>query len=350
LDELSAHTVNARNVLNALLDQDRNLHDEMSLLEALERLSSAELEKVDDVSTINEAIFEAEQQMATIKVTKRHMEALKDLYKAFKLYDEGNKTKALDLLRQHVKDYSHLVVDLVALEEDPNALRDTLRIALLLIDHPERVDRLLPAVMSAVVAPAVALHCSTPMPSELEDLLKQVQAISDARISKGSALDSVIREASIRLKEAENNHRRRLGYRSRVMFMSHCDAPVQLRKVDHSNTGAEWEGFKVEEVKLQPIADDGRSACRKAFDSFDIDCDGKITIEEVVTFLLSVPPEERPRGLHDVNPFQKKKMRLRVQKIDTNRDGLLSLDEFTRWWEKNHGTQAVVPQGEGSYI
>lgn len=79
-----------------------------------------------------------------------------------------------------------------------------------------------------------------------------------------------------------------------------------------------------------------KTPVQAAFDAFDIDNDGTITIDEVIQFLLSVPPEQRPTGLKDVNPFAKKAMRRRIEKMDTDNDGTLSFAEFEAWWSDNN--------------
>merc|ERR1711924_380000 len=106
---------------------------------------------------------------------------------------------------------------------------------------------------------------------------------------------------------------------------------IELRKAE--KTGAEWDGFRVEDVKLRSAKKEIKSAAREAFDSFDLDGDKTITIEEVIQYLLSVSPEQRPEGLKDVNPFKKAKMRKRLKKMDANDDGTLSFQEFETWWK-----------------
>lgn len=101
-------------------------------------------------------------------------------------------------------------------------------------------------------------------------------------------------------------------------------------------TGAEWDGFRVEDVALVSATADNRSPVQQAFDSFDINKDGTITIEEVIEYLLTLKPAQRPKGLEDVNPFQKTKMRRRLQKMDTDGDGNLSFAEFEAWWADTH--------------
>merc|ERR1712023_390110 len=103
---------------------------------------------------------------------------------------------------------------------------------------------------------------------------------------------------------------------------------VELRHAE--KTGAEWDGFRVESVDLHKVTDT-RSECEKAFDAFDLDHDNVIRIEEVIEYLLSVKQHQRPKGLEDINPFQKAKVRKRLQTMDTNKDGTLSYQEFQTW-------------------
>jgi len=79
-----------------------------------------------------------------------------------------------------------------------------------------------------------------------------------------------------------------------------------------------------------------RSASQLAFESFDIDNDGTITIDEVITYLDSVSPEERPEGLQELTSFHKEKIRKRLEAMDSDNDGNLSYSEFQSWWSATH--------------
>merc|ERR1711988_693813 len=143
------------------------------------------------------------------------------------------------------------------------------------------------------------------------------------------ALDGVlkIQEGKKKVKEAMEAHRKRLAYRQRMLVKKDANEKIELRKAEL--TGAEWDGFRVEDVQLKARVEEELSPCEKAFKAFDIDGDSVITIDEVIDYLLSVPPDDRPNGLKDINPFQKKKMRKRLEGMDTDNDGKLSFDEFS---------------------
>merc|ERR1711907_507981 len=193
-------------------------------------------------------------------------------------------------------------------------------------------------VAQQVIGPAVLQHCSAPKSSDLNMLMTTIKEIVDQQSGSVTVKDQVGAQTRAtngrnKVKEEMDSHRKRLTYRSRLAFKKRAEEPIELRAAE--KTGAEWDGFNVEDVTLKKAAADNRSPCEKAFDAFDIDSDGIITIEEVIDFLLSVPPDERPEGLKDVNPFQKAKMRKRLQKMDTDNDGNLSFNEFETWWKSN---------------
>merc|ERR1712178_78714 len=128
-------------------------------------------------------------------------------------------------------------------------------------------------------------------------------------------------------------HRKRLAYRQRMLVKKDAQT-IELREAE--KTGAEWDGFRVEDVQLTTRVEAELSPCEKAFKAFDIDGDSVITIDEVIEYLLSVKPDDRPNGLKDINPFQKKKMRKRLEGMDTDSDGKLSFEEFSAWWAEHN--------------
>jgi hypothetical protein len=354
MDELKGNTENLRCDLDALIDKDKNQYKELALLDALSDLS-----KVDDRGAIFAAKREAESQMGDIKAAQNQTVALKKLHKGFTTYiaalndnpgggpeSEAALEEPKNELKELVKSTAQVVVHLASLEQQPDALRDTLSMATMLT-HPEYAKRLdfanpskiLPSVMSTVVAPEIMQHTSTPAAEEIEDLIDDVEEIMETEVqaheSIAESTQKLKRKQAISQKIAKkaNDHRRRIGYRSRMMAAKAADEPIQLREAEP--TGAEWDGFRVEDVILSSAVDDEVDACQKAFDSFDINNDKFITINEVCDFLLTVPPEERPKGLADVNPYQKRKMATRIRKLDKDGDGLLSYEEFKAWWESD---------------
>merc|ERR1712185_316128 len=94
--------------------------------------------------------------------------------------------------------------------------------------------------------------------------------------------------------EVRASHRRRLAYRARLSVKKRATEVIELAKAE--KTGAEWDGFQVEAVGLKKAETENLSPVEKAFRSFDRDGDGDITIDEVIEYLLSVGPEERPEG------------------------------------------------------
>ena len=64
-----------------------------------------------------------------------------------------------------------------------------------------------------------------------------------------------------------------------------------------------------------------------------MDGDKHITHEEVIKYLISIKPEERPNGLKDVNPWMTSKIKKVLKKTDSDGDGLLSFEEFEAFWK-----------------
>merc|ERR1711865_369993 len=196
-------------------------------------------------------------------------------------------------------------------------------------------DQEILSLMDKIIAPTVHLHCSAPKSQELHELLDLVSKICEEQmcvitVEKQVSAQMNAKKGQAKVKEAMDAHRRRLAYRQRMQAKKDSNEVIDLRAAE--KTGAEWDGFRVEDVQLKTAQTEVKSACRQAFDTFDIDGDKTITIEEVMQYLLSVSPEERPAGLKDVNPFAKAKMRKRLKKMDTNDDGTLSFAEFEAWW------------------
>merc|ERR1719453_2320616 len=145
-----------------------------------------------------------------------------------------------------------------------------------------------------------------------------------------------------RVAEVRAAHRGRLAYRARLSVKKRATETIELAKAE--KCGAEWDGFQVEAVGLKAAVVEDLKPAEKAFRMFDIDGDGEITIDEVIEYLLSVRPDQRPEGLKDVNPFKKGKMKKKLKAMDTDGDGKLSFAEFDKWWAENHATEGEEDQ------
>merc|ERR1711981_945259 len=95
-----------------------------------------------------------------------------------------------------------------------------------------------------------------------------------------------------KVQDAIDTHRAQLTWRSRLAFKKRAEENVELRPAE--KTGAEWDGFHVEDVDLKSWQDT-RTPCERAFEDFDLDKNGIITINEVIDYLLTLKPEERPK-------------------------------------------------------
>jgi hypothetical protein len=334
LDEFTASVQTARDNLNRALEEDKDLHNERLLLKSM-----ADLQNVNDPDAINVATRETKSQLENIAVVQRNKDALKDVHASFKQFlegDEAEKQKAKLRLREQINEYAEIVIHLQALEADAAPLRSSLIMAAMILDGTYKPDEV-EFTQQQIISPAVMLHCSLPESTELKSLMATINEIVDGEketVTVKQQVEVANRKTKgfEKIQEAMDTHRAQLTWRSRNAFKKRAEENVDLRPAE--KTGAEWDGFHVEDVDLKSW-EDTRTPCEKAFDNFDINKDGVITIQEVIDYLLTVKPEERPKGLEDVNPFNKAKMKKRLQKMDTDRDGNLSFEEFSTWWESN---------------
>jgi len=333
LDEFTTQVSNHRVALNKMIEDYKELSNEQNLLNAL-----ADLQQINDPDAINVATRETRSQINNIMITERYTDALKNLYDAFNLYIE-DRDSAIPQLKTYVQEYSHIVVHLDAVDVDPFPLRTALIAAVRMSEGIEIMPIYeVQCIMDEVIAPQVMGHLSAPKSEELKELMATIQGICDEQNGAQTAKDHVASRLKAtngqkEVKEAMDAHRRRLAYRQRNTVKANSDEVIELRAAE--KTGAEWDGFQVEKVELKAKAQVQKSPVEAAFDAFDIDGDSTITIDEVIQYLLSVPPDVRPKGLKDINPFQKGKMRKRLQKMDADNDGTLSFGEFEDWWKQN---------------
>jgi uncharacterized protein YccT (UPF0319 family) len=334
IDQFQADVLNDRRTVNSLLEEDKDLYNEQLLLKSL-----GDLQEINDPDAINVATRETKSQLENIETVQRHTEALKAIAASFKDYlNPETKSQAVADLKQHIQDYAEIVVQLQALDADGAPLRSSLITAALMCDGTAP-DAEVTRVAQQVISPAVLQHCSAPKSSDLHTLMTTIKEIVDQQSGSVTVKNQV--EAQTRatngrakVKDEMDSHRKRLTFRSRLAFKKRAEENIELRQAE--KTGAEWDGFAVEDVSLKSYTDT-RTPCEKAFDDFDRNKDSIVTINEVIEYLLAIPFEERPEGLNDINPFQKAKMRKRLENMDTDRDGNLSFDEFASWWESNNG-------------
>jgi len=255
---------------------------------------------------------------------------------------EGDKDMAIKALKANIKDFAPLVVKLAALEDNAAPMRESLVTAKLLTDAYEinspglaTLEARVNLLASTTIRPEVALHCSAPQSAKLNMLMATIQTLVDKQQEAKNSKDNVVvlLDAKTEVKKVQDemdDHRRRLAYRNRMQVSKKSEEKIDLRKAEAG--GAFWEGFQMENYDPLKHVEDTRTEMQKAFDCFDIDKDGEITLEEVMQYLLSVPANKRPKGLEDVNPFQKKKMEKRLRSMDKDGDGKLSYQEFETWW------------------
>merc|ERR1712093_673700 len=122
-----------------------------------------------------------------------------------------------------------------------------------------------------IIVPAVGLHCSAPKSKDLQTLMATIQEIVDAQSGASTVRDQVgaqtrATNGRTKVKDEMDAHRRRLTYRSRLAFKKRAEENIELRQAE--KTGAEWDGFNVEDVSLNKWVDN-RTPCQKAFDDFD---------------------------------------------------------------------------------
>jgi len=336
LDEFHSQVLNVRAVLQKMIEDSKDLNNEQTLLAAL-----AGLQAINDADKMNIAVRETKCQLNTIIITEEYTTALKTLYDDFNFFLD-DKEEGKKLLQQCVQNYSNLVVRLGAADDDPFPLRTALKFAVRCCEGMENgnlpKDYEIKVIIEEIIAPQVMGHLSAPKASDLEALMEAVQGILASQkmcftvqslVTDRQAAQKGSKEA----KEAMDEHRRRLAYRQRMQVKKDADEVIELRKAE--KCGAEWDGFHVEDVVLKKRVEKQKSPIEEAFSLFDIDQNGTITIGECIQFLLSVSPDQRPNGLKDINPFQKAKMRKRVEKMDTNGDGTLSFAEFEEFWKAN---------------
>jgi len=70
---------------------------------------------------------------------------------------------------------------------------------------------------------------------------------------------------------------------------------------------------------------------RRAFEAMDEDADGQISVDEVIRYLITLKPEDRPLCLRQVNPWSKSghtKIIDTLAAMDNNHDGYISYEEL----------------------
>jgi hypothetical protein len=343
-DDFNTNVKNAATAMNTLVFTDKSNRAEMDLSVALSGLAM-----VNDPEALNGAMRETKSQLHNLSVTEKEVDALKLFYEALNAYiaeqTEGqDHTETRKVLRGLIDEHSQIVIHLAALEANPSAMRATCVMAQRCMDNEVDHD-IIKLLLSHVVKPEIMLNCSAPKSEDLQALMVAMneivieqQAASTVKTQVAGQLKAT--EGGKKVAEVRASHRRRLAYRARLAVKKRATEVIELRAAE--KTGAEWDGFQVEAVGLKAAAVENLSPVEKAFRSFDRDGDGDITIDEVIEYLLSVGPEERPEGLKDVNPFKKGKMKKKLQKMDTDGDGKLSFIEFDSWWTANNGTEGEI--------
>jgi hypothetical protein len=336
MEEFMTQVGNHREVLNSLLRADEDLHNEKMLLGAL-----SGLEDVNDFDAVSVATRETRSQLSNILVQENNTEALKTMYEVLHIC-LTNREEGLQALSV-VQTFSNIVVHLGANggSGDATPLREALIAAERIRLGEDVADYELKILLEQMVVPAVEGNCSNPKSKDLQELMATIGDLVNQQKLASSTKDMVTAQSRCQdghnsVLDAVNDHRKRLAYRQRRQVAKESfPYKIQLRAI-HERTGAEWSRAKLTKVDLKHRDLVEKSQSLQAFESFDIDKNGTITIDEIITYLLSVPKEKRPKGLEDVNPFQKSKMKKRLMKMDNDNDGELSFTEFEAWWNTTH--------------
>lgn len=342
MDTFTSHVENHRHVLNELIEQDKILHNEKMLLTAV-----TELQQMNDIDKINIATREAESQLDNLVVGQRTVEALKEMYDVLNLcITDRESPSTIQQCGAMIDKHSDLVIKLGGL--DDNSVPMEMCLVTL-----ERVRLGIPIqncelqlLINSVVRPQVLRNCSNPKSEELKSLIVEVQMLVNQAAGSVTTQEVVTsttntKHGVAKIKMAVGGHRDRLAYRQRMALQESIGIDKLVLRKAETRCGAEWAGFYVEGVKLKHVDYlgedvDNRSACQKAYDAFDMDSDGMITIDEIIKYLLSVQTDQRPNGLQDINPFKKAKMRKLLKSLDTDNDGTLSFSEFETFWNEHN--------------
>ncbi|XP_071704323.1 probable calcium-binding protein CML28 [Rutidosis leptorrhynchoides] len=78
------------------------------------------------------------------------------------------------------------------------------------------------------------------------------------------------------------------------------------------------------------MAEDGKEECDRIFNKFDINGDGKISSTELGD------------ALKELGSVSEEEVKTMMDELDTDRDGFISYDEFTAFYNANRGLMKDV--------
>jgi len=96
----------------------------------------------------------------------------------------------------------------------------------------------------------------------------------------------------------------------------------QLEEIFAMGFMPQEEYLKRKSKLLESIPDENKERCKKVFETFDKDKDGKLSLSEFNALILYL--EEF---------FSPEELQLAVKELDKDYDNLLSFDEFLHWWK-----------------
>jgi hypothetical protein len=352
MDEFQAHVRNHRAVLNDLIEKDKDVYHESSLLRAV-----SNLQHIQDPDAINVAIRETRLQLENIRLINAQKDAMEKCFDVLQLcLTERDDDNTINQCQELVQDFSGLVVFVGAFDDNAKAIKKSL-VTLQRVANKENVtNNEIQMIIDQTVRPLVLRSCSNPTKPELEALISQVEeavalqsGTARANVSESTKKQTSNQAVARNVQKSLAEHRERLIFRQRLQIQELIGyEKIVLRTRESTWKGAEWAGFYVEGVKLKHVEIGGAlgnvnrgqgvelSPCREAYEAFDRNHDATVTLDEVLLHLCSVQPEDRPKGLEDVNMFKKSSMKKLLKSIDTDNDGELSFAEFEKFWGDHH--------------
>jgi hypothetical protein len=215
-------------------------------------------------------------------------------------------------LQQAIRQYAQLAMDLRGVEND-----DTNLLAVLVCAHKAMLGRVSDEGIQTVLDKRLRAEL------ELLDGLPDVEAM---------------RRACDALEGSEAQHS--VAAQS-VCVLGMLEQQTALFAMLRSKHSAITRGLLSEtcctvsaDEPVTPRLSVGHDPCDAAFSAMDINSDGTVTIDEVVSYLFSTPQHKWPVGLRNLNPFMRKSISVMMERMDSDHDGVLTRSEFEQWWDE----------------